>query len=71
MWSRTHEPCWLVMSAIGRRFLRHRAGGRAFNQEFLQEEMLEYFPLNHLLDLLRSMAAAQIQAPANDLEARR
>ena len=59
------------MSAIVRMLWQNRAGGGGgFDQQLLQEEMLEDFPLNHFLDLLSAVTTAQIQASANDLEAR-
>src|ERR1035438_7863082 len=64
-------PGWLMMSAIVRRMWRSPCGRRALDQEFLQEKMLEYLPLNHFLDLNGGVAATEIQAPANDLDARR
>ena len=45
------------------------AGRRHFDQQLLKEEMLEYFALNHFLDLDGSVATAEIQAPANDPDA--
>ena len=61
----------LLMSARVRVLWWRCAGRRGFDQQLLKEEMLEYFPLNHLLNLPGGVATAEIQAAANDLDAGR